>query len=97
MTQSKYYEYKSLKAKEKQLKEDIDKLQIRFSEKMANRSGNPFLNFYGALGDDQNRILKNHQLREISSEIAVIKFQFILFLVAIFTIVAVLLQFLFLL
>lgn len=97
MIKSKYYEYKSLKAKEKQLKEDIDKLQIRFSEKMTNHSGNPFLNFYGALGDDQNRILKNYQLREISSEIAVIRFQFMFLIIVIFTVVVVLLQFMFLL
>ena len=97
MIKSRYYEYKSLKTEEKQLKEDINKLQTKFSEKLSNRSGNPFLNFYGALGDDQNRILKNYQLREISSEIAVIRFQFMFLIIVIFTVVVVLLQFMFLL
>ena len=97
MIKSRYYEYKSLKAEEKQLKEDINKLQTKFSEKLSDRSGNPFLNFYSALGDDQNRILKNYRLQEISSKIGVMRFQFIFFLIIIFTVVVVFLQFLFLL
>ena len=95
MIKSKYREYKSLKTKEKQLKDDINKLQTKFSEKLSDRSGNPFLNFYSALGDDQNRILKNYQLQEISSKIGVIRFQFIFLIIVIFTVVVVFLQFLF--
>ena len=97
MIKSKYCEYKSLKTEEKQLKEDINKLQTEFSEKLSDRSGNPFLNFYSALGDDQNRILKNYQLQEINSKINVIKFQFRFLIVIIFTIITVILQCLFLL
>ena len=97
MIKSRYYEYKSLKTEEKQLKEDINKLQTKFSEKLSDRSGNPFLNFYSALGDDQNRILKNYQLQEISSKINVIKFQFGFLIVIIFAIITVILQCLFLL
>ena len=97
MIKSRYYEYKSLKAEEKQLKEDIDKLQIRFSEKMSNNSGNPFLNFYSALGDDQNRIIKCYELREISREINFIEFQFLFFIVIIFAIITAIIQCLFLL
>lgn len=81
MIKSKYRKYVSLKAVEKQLQEDIDKLQTKVTEKLSKDSkscGNPFLNFYSALGDDQNRIKKNYELQEIKFEMNAILFQFTL-------------------
>ena len=78
MIKSKYRKYVSLKAVEKQLQEDIDELQTKFVDKLSNSKscGNPHLNLYSALGDDQNRIKKSNELREIKYEISVIMFQF---------------------
>ena len=79
MITSKYRKYRALKASEKQLQEDIDRLQTKVTEKLSKDSNpccNPFLNFYSALGGDQIRIKKSHELREIKYEINVIMFRF---------------------
>ena len=78
MIKSKYHKYVSLKAVEKQLQEDIDELQTKVIDKLSKDKscGNPYLNFYSALGDDHNRIKKNYEMQEIKFEMNAILLQF---------------------